>query len=81
MSLAYDLTQKGFYPEELNTAAAVTLDMATSAISLIELALTAKAIDGLSSEEFEEIAKQAEKNCPISKAVAGIKIELTVRYQ
>lgn len=81
MALAYALTQKGLYPEELNTTAAVTLDMATSAISLIELALNAKAIDGLSAEEFEEIATQAKKNCLISKAVAGVKIELTVSYQ
>ena len=81
MALAYALTQKGLYPEELNTTAAVTLDMATSAISLIELALNAKAIDGLSAEEFEEIATQSKKNCLISKAVAGVKIELTVSYQ
>lgn len=81
MSIAYALSQQKFYPGELNTTAAVSLDMATSSISLIELELSATAIDGLTSEEFKEIALQAKNNCVISKALAGAQIELTVNYQ
>jgi osmotically inducible protein OsmC len=81
MSIAYALSQQKFYPGDLNTTAAVSLDMATGSISLIELELSATAIEGLSPEKFQEIALQAKKNCVISKALAGVQIELTVNYQ
>jgi osmotically inducible protein OsmC len=81
MSIVYALTQQKFYPGELNTTAAVTLDMATGSITLIELELSATAIEGLSPEEFQEIALQAKQNCVISKALAGVQIELTVNYK
>jgi lipoyl-dependent peroxiredoxin len=81
MALAYAITKHSFNPGELDTTATVTLDMATSSISLIELQLNATAIDGLSSEEFEAIANEAKKNCLISKALAGVTIELTISYK
>jgi osmotically inducible protein OsmC len=81
MSIAYALSQQQFNPGDLNTTAAVSLDMATGSISLIELELSATAIEGLSPEKFQEIALQAKKNCVISKALAGVQIELTVNYQ
>ena len=81
MSIAYALSQQKFTPGGLNTTATVSLDMASSSISLIELELSATAIDGLSSEEFQEIAIQAKNNCLISKALSGVQIELTVNYQ
>ena len=81
MAIAYALSQQNFQPGDLNTTAAVTLDMATGSISLIELNLSATAIEGLSPEAFQEIALEAKKNCVISKALAGLQIELTVTYQ
>ncbi|MGN8067774.1 OsmC family peroxiredoxin [Mucilaginibacter sp. 22184] len=81
MALAYALSQQKFQPGELNTTAAVTLDMATGSISLIELELSATAIEGLSFDGFQEIALQAKTNCVISKALAGVQIELTVSYR
>lgn len=81
MATAYALTQHGFVPGELNTTTLATLDMATSSISLIELQLNATAIEGLSSEEFEAIAIEAKKNCVISRALAAVRVELTVSYQ
>lgn len=81
MALAYAISQKGLQAGELNTTAVVSLDMATSSINLIELSLNATTIDGLSAEAFEEIAFEAKKHCVISKALAGIDIQLTVSYQ
>lgn len=81
MAIAHALSQKSYSPGELNTTAAVTLDMSTGSISLIELELSATLIEGLSPEDFQEIALQAKNNCLISKALAGVKIELTVQYQ
>jgi osmotically inducible protein OsmC len=81
MSIAYALSQQNFEPGDLNTTAAVSLDMASGAISLIELELSATVIEGLSPEGFQEIALQAKNNCVISKALAGVQIELTVNYK
>lgn len=81
MAIAYALSQQGFTPGELNTNAAVTLDMAKGGITQIDLELHASAIEGVSAEEFEKQAFLAKENCVISKALAGIQIELTVSYQ
>ena len=81
MSIAYALSQQQLHPGVLNTTAVVSLDMATGAISLIELELSATTIEGLSSEAFQEIALQAKNNCVISKALAGVQIGLTVTYR
>ncbi|WP_293303985.1 OsmC family peroxiredoxin [Pedobacter sp. UBA5917] len=80
MAIAYALSQQGFTPGELNTNAVVTLDMAKGGISQINLELQATAIEGVSAEEFEKQAFLAKENCIISKALAGIQIELTVNY-
>jgi osmotically inducible protein OsmC len=81
MATAYALQQKGFLPGQLNTKATATLDMATSSISVVELQLDATVIEGLSAEEFEAIATEAKKNCVISKALTGVRIELAVSYK
>jgi len=81
MSIAYALSQQSLQPGDLNTTASVSLDMATGSINLIELVLSATVIEGLSPEAFQEIALAAKKNCVISKALAGVEIELVVNYQ
>ncbi|WP_316825442.1 OsmC family peroxiredoxin [Pedobacter miscanthi] len=81
MAIAYALSQQGFIPGEMNTTASVTLDMAKGGISQIDLELTATSIEGLASEEFERQAFIAKENCVISKALAGVQIELSVNYQ
>lgn len=80
MAVAYALSNMGFVPGELNTTATVTLDMAKGGITLIGLELHATTIEGLSTEEFEKQALMAKENCVISKALAGIEIQLVVKY-
>ncbi|WP_090554503.1 OsmC family peroxiredoxin [Pedobacter hartonius] len=81
MAVAYALSQQEFYPGDLNTTATVSLDMATSSISMIELEIFATPVEGLSAEKFQETALQAKSNCLISKVLTGVQIELTVHYQ
>jgi len=80
MSLAYALSQKGFLANDLETTAAVTVDLSKGGFTGIELTLDATPIDGLSEEQFLEIAAASEQNCPVSKALAGVKITLAVNY-
>ncbi|MGJ1204949.1 OsmC family protein [Sphingobacterium lactis] len=80
MAMSLALTQLGFTPGALHTTATVFFDMGKGLIEAIELALQAEPIDGLSEEEFVEIAKGAKANCLISKALGGLDISLTTNY-
>ena len=66
MKLSFVLNEAGYSPEELNTDAVLTFE--DGKILLIELNLSAKVSD-VSKEEFEELAEDAKKNCPISGAL------------
>jgi osmotically inducible protein OsmC len=71
MALAFALQQAGLTAEELNTEAAVSLDPADGGgfkISRSALTLRAK-IPGLDDAKFQELAKGAEQNCPVSKVL------------
>ena len=66
MKLSFVLNEAGYSPEELNTDAVLTFE--DGKIISIELNLSAK-VSGLSKEEFEELAEDAKRNCPISGAL------------
>ena len=63
MKLSFVLNEAGYSPEELNTDSVLTFE--DGKIISIELNLSAK-VPGVSIEEFEELAEDAKKNCPIS---------------
>tara|TARA_Y100001949_G_C15961732_1_gene319568 strand:+ start:788 stop:1207 length:420 start_codon:yes stop_codon:yes gene_type:complete len=66
MKLSFVLNEAGYNPEELNTDAVLTFE--DGKIISIELNLSAK-VSNVSKEEFEELAEDAKKNCPISGAL------------
>ncbi|WP_316753605.1 OsmC family protein [Pedobacter gandavensis] len=67
MKLSLDLTEAGFTPDNLETKATISLD--SGVISSSHLVLKAS-IPGITEEQFQEIAKGAKANCPVSKAFA-----------
>ena len=73
MKLSLDLTEAGFNPESLETVAHVTLD--NGVITGSHLVLNA-AVSGITDEKFQEIAKGAKENCPVSKAYGAIDLSL-----
>jgi len=79
MAVGAALTQKGFTPGDLNTAAVLDLDMAALSITGIHLELKAATIDGVNEEEFKAVAEDAKKNCIISKALS-VPFTLNVTY-
>ena len=81
MAVSAALTGAGFMPGTLDTTATVELDPAAGKITSIVLDLKASEIAGVSKEKFEEIAKGAKENCPISKALAATPISLTISYE
>jgi osmotically inducible protein OsmC len=79
MAVGAALTQQGFTPGNLDTAAILDLDMAALSVTGIHLELKASAIDGVSEEQFKTVAEDAKKNCIISKALS-VPFTLNVTY-
>ncbi len=79
MAVGAMLSQAGFKPNDLTTEAILDLDMAALSITGIHLDLKASAIDGVSEEQFKEIAEGAKANCIISKAL-NVPITLDIQY-
>ena len=80
MALSFQLVAAGFTADELNTEAVVTIekqDEGGFAITGISLDLKGK-VPGISKEQFEELANGAKVNCPISKALSAVPIELAI---
>lgn len=75
MALSLFLEERGHTPDAIRTSATVSLDPSQLAITRIELETEAN-VDGVDEAEFREIAEEAKKNCPVSKALAGVQIVL-----
>lgn len=80
MAVSAGLTQAGFAANDMETEAILDLDMVSLKVNGIHLELKAAAIDGVSEEKFTEIARGAEKNCIISKALS-VPITMNVTYK
>lgn len=66
MKLTFLIDGAGFTATELNTKCTITLE--DGAISNSHLVVQAK-VDGISQEKFNELVKEAETTCPISKSL------------
>lgn len=81
MALAFALQQAGLTPLELRTEAAVSLDAADGGFRISKSALTLRAkVPGLDEARFQELAKGAEQNCPVSR-VLNAEITLDARLE
>jgi lipoyl-dependent peroxiredoxin len=70
MALAFGLQGAGFTPTELATEAAVTLEPEGKGFRIARSALTLRAtVPDLDQAKFVEMARDAEKNCPVSKVL------------
>ena len=80
MALSNMLAEDGHAPREVKTEAAVNLDQPNGepAITTITLTVHAKA-EGVNRQRFAELATSAKDNCPVSKALAGCKIDMDAR--
>ena len=68
MALSFALAGAGFTAGRLDTTAKVTLDKDGDGFTITKSALDLTAvIDGITPEQFEEIAAGAKANCPVSK--------------
>jgi len=78
MALAFQLQGAGFEPTELSTEAAVTLVKEGEGFKISKSALTLTAqVPDIEPQKFAELAKAAEKGCPVSKVLNA---EITLDY-
>ena len=79
MALSNALAEAGHAPESVTTTAKVHLDMQGGPnIKKIDLQTEAK-VPGLDEATFQEHAKQAKENCPVSKALKAVEINLDAK--
>ncbi|MBW3550333.1 MAG: OsmC family protein [Proteobacteria bacterium] len=79
MALSAKLTEAGHPPERLDSRAEVDLSMEDGpALSQIRLEVEAQ-VPGIDDAEFQAIAEDAKRNCPVSKALSAVPISLQAR--
>jgi osmotically inducible protein OsmC len=82
MALANGLTEAGSSPEQLSVTANVTLDQRDGAPTVTTSELTVRGrVPGLDQAGFEAAASDAAKNCPISRALAGVEISVAATLE
>ena len=80
MALANILSQAGHEPESVQTTAVVHLDKDDGGFSITRSDLTTEVkADGLDDAEFQQHAEEAEKTCPVSRALGAIEISLDAK--
>ena len=76
MALSARLTEAGHPPARLDTRADVDLSMEDGpSLSRIRLKVSAE-VPGIDDAQFQAIAEDAKKNCPVSKALSAVPISL-----
>jgi len=80
MALAFALTEAGQPPEELRVAAKVDFVKLEAGWTIRGIALELEGkVPGLAAAKFAELAEQAKKNCPVSRALAATPITLAAK--
>lgn len=77
MALSAELEKAGSKADEVATTATVVLEFVNGAPTVTRINLkTAAKVPGLDKAKFQEIAKGAKENCPISRLLAAAEISL-----
>ncbi|NQU43073.1 OsmC family protein [bacterium] len=77
MALAAQLGDAGYRPDKIETKAEVHLEEVPGGFEITRIQLETEAkIPEIGDDEFQQIAEATRQGCPVSKALAGPKIEL-----
>lgn len=77
MALSATLGRAGFTPTSIHTKASVKLEKQGEAFVIPSILLETEAeIPEITEEKFQELAKSAKENCPLSKVLAAAEITL-----
>jgi osmotically inducible protein OsmC len=77
MALSNALASAGFTPTSVHTTARVHFNQVPGGFSISPIDLETQAVvPGLDDETFQKLARDAKENCPVSKALASVPINL-----
>ncbi len=77
MAFAVQLEARGHSPERVETDAACTVEKVGDGFTITTMRLKSRAtVSGIDEAAFQEIANAAKEGCPVSRALAGVQIEL-----
>jgi osmotically inducible protein OsmC len=77
MALAADLSRAGHIPVTIQSEASVHLERVDGSPTITRIVLTTDAeVEGVSESEFFKIAESAKDNCPVSRALGSVQVEL-----
>ncbi len=80
MALSGVLTRAGTPPTHIHTTAKVSLDKTDAGFVISKILLSTEAeVPGIDAETFLAKATEAKLNCPVSKALAGVEIQLEAK--
>jgi osmotically inducible protein OsmC len=80
MQFAALLSQAGHVPDSVETTAKVHLDKDDGGFSIVRSELVSEAkVEGVSDDEFQQIADEAKRTCPVSRALGAIDVDLDVK--
>ncbi len=78
MAFSLFLGMANFTATRIHTTASVKLEQVGGGFDITHINLIMDAeIPGITEGQFQELAKQAKENCPISKALGAVPIDLT----
>jgi osmotically inducible protein OsmC len=80
MAFAFQLTTANLEPTELRTVATVSMEKQDAGwtITTIDLAVEGK-VPGVTNDQFQELAGNAKKGCPVSRALSATPITMTAK--
>ncbi|HEU0029925.1 MAG TPA: OsmC family protein [Kofleriaceae bacterium] len=80
MALAFQLTNAGSEPTKLQTVATVSMEKQDPGWTITGIHLDVQGqVPGVTAEKFEELAQNAKKGCPISRALASVPITMQAK--
>jgi osmotically inducible protein OsmC len=80
MALAKSVADEGYEPRRIRTAAEVVLAKTDDGFGITGITLHTEAeIPDMDTDTFRNLAESAKKNCPVSRALAGTRINLEAR--
>lgn len=79
MTVAWVLADAGYTPESVDAESVVTIEFGDEALDVTGIDVTVTGtIPDATDEEFASVVEQAERACPVSKALDGTDIEVSV---
>ncbi len=77
MALSGNLGKAGYKPKNIHTTANVKIEKQGDGFVIPNIDLETEAkVDGIEHEEFQKIAEETKKTCPVSQVLAGAEISL-----